>query len=147
MNSHDYQVNDILVDERGFFYQVLKTSHTTVTVSHISNTAKFDGVRRNDRGVLGGRELDIVVPKERVAIEFNGDYWHSDEFLRKSKGVSSLRYHQSKQNDAEINGFTLGFVWESDWLKRRREVQDALIFLLESRELPPLLNNLKGTVR
>ena len=36
---------------------------------------------RNDRKVLKGKELDLFYPEARIAIEFNGDYWHSDIYI------------------------------------------------------------------
>jgi hypothetical protein len=32
----------------------------------------------NDRTILEGKELDIVLPDRGLAFEYNGSYWHSD---------------------------------------------------------------------
>lgn len=45
--------------------------------------------KRNDRSVITPEELDFYFPKLNIAIEFNGDYWHSD--IKKCK-----TYHQNK---------------------------------------------------
>lgn len=42
---------------------------------------QFTKVKRNDRKILGGKELDIVLPEYKIAIEYNGLYWHSTKFL------------------------------------------------------------------
>ena len=34
---------------------------------------------RNDRTVLNGKELDIYLPDNNLAIEFNGLHWHSED--------------------------------------------------------------------
>ena len=38
-------------------------------------------VIQNDRTILeSGREVDIYVPHQRIAIEYNGLVWHSEKF-------------------------------------------------------------------
>jgi hypothetical protein len=57
-------------------------------------------IETNDRSVLQGKELDIVLPDLGLAIEFNGTYWHSEEKVGKT-------YHQDKCNLVEAFGFQL----------------------------------------
>lgn len=40
----------------------------------------------NDREILDGRELDIVLPEKKLAIEYDGFYWHNEN-------VVSSKYH------------------------------------------------------
>lgn len=70
-----------------------------------------------DRSIIYPLELDIVVPEKNMAIEFNGDYWHSDEVIKTVKNVSAFDYHKNKFDLAKGAGFNLVFVWESDWNK------------------------------
>lgn len=51
----------------------------------------------NDRNVLKPAELDIYVPGKKLAIEYDGMYWHSDEFKNAS-------YHVKKTDDCEKAG-------------------------------------------
>lgn len=37
-------------------------------------------ILRNVRNVITPKELDIYLPDKKVAIEFNGNFWHSVEF-------------------------------------------------------------------
>lgn len=68
-----------------------------------------------DRQIIRPKELDIVLPELKLAIEFNGDYWHSDKFIEENHGMTSFEYHARKQHDARLQGYSLVFVWESDW--------------------------------
>lgn len=68
-----------------------------------------------DRQIIRPKELDIVLPELKLAIEFNGDYWHSDKFTEENHGMTSFEYHARKQHDARLQGYSLVFVWESDW--------------------------------
>lgn len=72
------------------------------------------------RGVIPPYELDIYIPSIRMAIEFNGVYWHSTD--RKSKG-----YHQMKRNLCEGEGVRLLSVNEWDWLEKRARVERIII--------------------
>lgn len=38
---------------------------------------KVSNISRNSRKIIAPYELDIVIPDKKIAIEFNGDYWHS----------------------------------------------------------------------
>jgi hypothetical protein len=74
---------------------------------------------QNDRDILSGLELDIVIPSLKIAIEYNGGYFHSDIFKNK-------KYHLNKQRDAKIKGYRLIHIWESDWLYKT-EITKSII--------------------
>lgn len=57
----------------------------------------------NDRVVLDGREIDILI--EKVGIEIDGVYWHSDKFRPRM-------YHLDKTKLAESKGYTLLHFWD-----------------------------------
>lgn len=65
----------------------------------------------NDRSTLPNKkELDIYLPKEKIAFEYNGYYWHSDS-VKPDKN-----YHLKKQQEANSLGITLYFIDEVDWI-------------------------------
>ena len=55
-----------------------------------------------------GTELDIMIPDLKLAIEYNGVYWHSD--MRKPK-----RYHIKKKKAVEDSGWDVVQIWEDHW--------------------------------
>lgn len=61
-----------------------------------------------DRKLLNGKELDIYIPEKKLAIEFNGDYWHSDLFKDK-------KYHQEKTLQCAYRGIQLIHIFEHEW--------------------------------
>ena len=62
----------------------------------------------NDRVLLNNkREIDFYVPKKRIAIEFNGLYWHSDKFKEKN-------YHLNKSKELEEKGIRLIHIFEDE---------------------------------
>lgn len=76
-------------------------------------------VVRNTRSTVKGHELDIYLPEQRVAIEFNGIYFHSDKFR-------DPMYHHTKMNACRNAGVRLIHVWEHDWRDRQRIVKRML---------------------
>lgn len=72
--------------------------------------------------ILGNRELDFYLPEFNLAIEANGDYWHSEKFGRDEA------YHQDKTDRCAEKGITLIHIWESEWYKNK----DHFIKLINS---------------
>lgn len=75
---------------------------------------------RNDRSTLGGFEIDIYLPNEKIGIEYHGAYWHRDVVMQHH------RIHETKINRAESLGIRLITVWDFDW-KAKPEIIKAHI--------------------
>lgn len=73
----------------------------------------------NDRTVLNGKELDIFIPELKLAIEFNGLYWHSE--INKSR-----LYHYDKTKECQNRNIRLIHVWEDDWILRNDIIKSIL---------------------
>lgn len=69
----------------------------------------FTGAIKNDRSILDGEELDLYYPDKKVAIEFNGNYWHSNLYKDKE-------YHRKKTITCLENGIRLIHIFEYEWL-------------------------------
>jgi len=70
-----------------------------------------------------GIELDILIPDLNLAIEFNGNYWHSD--LYKDK-----KYHLRKTNICKSQEIQLIHIFEDEWLYKKDIVISRLLNLL-----------------
>lgn len=75
----------------------------------------------SDRTVLNGLELDMYIPDKKLAIEFNGDYWHSS--VHKDK-----YYHQNKTIDCAKKGIQLIHIFEHEWIchETQRKIKDII---------------------
>ena len=47
--------------------------------SYVCSLVGKENVIKKDRQILGKYELDIYVPSKKIAIEYDGLYWHSEE--------------------------------------------------------------------
>lgn len=70
---------------------------------------------------FGGKyNLDIYIPDKKVAIEYNGLYWHSDEVR------SDPHYHYNKYITCKKADIELIYVWEDDYTFKREIVLKML---------------------
>lgn len=65
-------------------------------------------VEENTWGVIPDYELDVYIPDKKIAIEYNGDFWHCE--LRKP-----IKYHQKKSQLCEERGIFLYHIFEYEW--------------------------------
>lgn len=87
-------------------------------VSSLTKTA----VRR-DRQTIAPKELDIVVPDRKLAIEYCGHYWHS------TLGISpeaARKKHVVKYKAAAAKGIRLLTIFEDEWRERRPQIEAML---------------------
>lgn len=77
-----------------------------------------------DRTIIKPLELDIVIPELKIAIEYNGLYWHSEQ-AGKDKG-----YHLNKLNLANKAGYRLIQIFEDEWINKRSIVESKLRHIL-----------------
>lgn len=57
---------------------------------------------------IGKYECDIVIPDKKLAIDYNGIYWHSELYKDKD-------YHIKKKKSVATAGYNLIYIWEDDW--------------------------------
>lgn len=87
---------------------------------------------RNTRKIINPLELDIVLPNEKIAFEFNGIFWHSEQ------AGKSVKYHQNKTLQTSRAGYRLFHVYESDWDLNRAEMEVKILRILDKPQCPDL---------
>jgi len=60
-------------------------------------------------------ELDIYIPSKKIAVEFNGLYWHSEMVLNDK----AERYHLIKWNECKKEGIQLIQIFEDEWIEKK----------------------------
>ena len=76
----------------------------------------------NDKELIKPYELDIVIPELKLAIELNGDYWHSTEYKDKN-------YHLNKTIECEKIGYRLIHIFEHEWINKQNIIKQKLLSL------------------
>lgn len=84
-------------------------------------------VKNTDRTILGGRlELDIVIPSIKLAIEFNGTYWH---YIKEGGN----RNHVLKSKLCKEKGYTLLHLREDLWLSKKEHMKKVIQTLINKK--------------
>jgi hypothetical protein len=76
-------------------------------------------ILRSERKTIAPYELDLYIPDHKLAIEFNGTYWHMDT-------VKPKDYHQKKSLMCRKQGITLIHVYEHDWEEKKDKYKNII---------------------
>jgi hypothetical protein len=85
----------------------------------------------DNRIIIKPKELDIVIPTKKIAIEYNGLYWHSTAF---NKDPNLEDYHLNKTIECEKKNFRLIHIFEDEWLLKKNIIKGKLKQILKSNE-------------
>lgn len=78
----------------------------------------------NTRSIISPKELDIYLPDHKLAIEYCGLYWHSEQQGK------DRQYHRKKYLACKEQGIQLLTIFEDEWMQRRQQVERKLRHLL-----------------
>ena len=85
----------------------------------------INNIERNNRTILNpiydkSQELDIFIPDKKIAIEYNGLYWHNEN--QKDKD-----YHLLKTESCLKKGIRLIHIFEDEWIRKPEIVKSRLL--------------------
>lgn len=110
-------------------------------VDFVKSLVGEENVIIRDRQTICPLELDILIPNKKIAIEYNGNFWHSDIMLlsrnNKLTETSVKKYHLNKTELCKEKGIHLIHIFEYEWedTLRKERLKKYLtdILLPESR--------------
>ena len=79
----------------------------------------------NDRKILKGKEIDIVIPSLKMGIEYNGNKFHTEYY-----GGKYPNFHLDKLVVANQNGYQLLHIFEDEWVNNKELVTNKIKHLL-----------------
>ena len=74
-------------------------------------------VEVQNKTILGTHFVDMYLPAHKLAIEYNGEYWHS---------FHPPDYHLAKTESAKTKGIQLLHFWEHQW-KNKKSIMQSII--------------------
>ena len=80
-------------------------------------------INLNDRQMINPLELDMYLPFDNLAIEYNGLYWHSSKKIDKN-------YHLMKTELCQKQGIRLIHIFEDEWTCKQDIVKSRLKTIL-----------------
>lgn len=124
-HEHKVTPSNLLSKGQGLICRVCNPIRTSKGEKEIAELlSKYTAVETSNRTILGGLEIDIYLPQLNLGIEYNGEYWHSED----KKGRN---YHLDKTNLAESKGIRLVHIFEHEWLNKQEIVKSRLLGMLQ----------------
>jgi very-short-patch-repair endonuclease/ribosomal protein S18 acetylase RimI-like enzyme len=81
-------------------------------------------VKLNDKKLLKGIEIDILIDEFKLGIEYNGLYYHTE-----SNGKDN-RFHLNKTKLMNECGYKLIHIFEDEWIKNKEMVKNKITHLI-----------------
>lgn len=104
--------------------QQFQTSMAEKQILDYIKTIYVGEIQSNIRNIISPLEIDIYIPDKKLAIEYCGLYWHSEEAGKDS------RYHLTKMEQCNARGIRLITIFEDEWIHTPIIVQSKIATLL-----------------
>lgn len=84
-------------------------------------------IQQSNRSILNGKELDIYIPDQKIAIEYNGLYSHHYKpWENKDCLIKGPKYHLNKTIECDKNGIQLLQFYSDEWNLKRVIIQNII---------------------
>jgi hypothetical protein len=99
------------------------TSKAELEIGEFISSLGFE-IETSNRTILSNnKELDIYIPSKKIAIEYNGLFWHSELYRDKN-------YHIQKTQECQEKGIHLIQIFEDEWINNIGIVKSRLSNIL-----------------
>lgn len=107
------------------FIENKKVTGISIYEDEIANLLKNNNISfiKNTYQIIKPKELDIYIPEKNVAIEFNGLYWHTTEYVNKNQ-------HLEKTELCNKKNIRLIHIFEDNWLQKRNICESIILSAL-----------------
>lgn len=96
------------------------TSHYEQEILEFLQSLGITNIIQNDRELICPKELDFYLPEYKLAIEFDGIYWHAEQ-----QGKTKY-YHRDKTDACEEKGVQLIHIFETEWVGKKEIIKSIL---------------------
>jgi len=100
------------------------TSSGEIEIKDYIESLGFDPKKGTNRKLLNGKEIDLVVESEKLCIEYDGLYYHTEKMGKNST------YHLNKTLDCNNIGYKLIHIFEDEWILKKELVKNKLKHIL-----------------
>jgi hypothetical protein len=118
------KLSEIAVEVNKNMFNVFTTKPQLDIKYFLENELGLEVILNNRK--LIGVELDLYIPSHKVAIEYNGLYWHTETLGKHEK------YHIGKTELCLKNGVKLIHIFEDEWLYKKDIVFKRLRHIFKS---------------
>lgn len=121
----------------------MKDRFTSKAEAEIMTYLKENGIECNkNRSILHGQELDIFIPSKNIAIEYNGNAWHTEGLGKKDRN-----YHITKLNMCNEQNIGLIQICDDEYLEHKELVLNKIAHIVGIQKNLPKIYARKTMVR
>lgn len=113
-----------LIKETNINFQPTWTSKGETEIKEFIEGLGFETYKGKNRKLLEGKEIDLIIPSVKIAIEYNGLYYHTENM-----GKNSV-YHLNKTLACNQLGYKLIHIFEDEWVVNKELVKSKLKHIL-----------------
>src|SRR5690606_31366039 len=81
-------------------------------------------VKDNNKSLLSGIEVDILIESHKLCIEYDGLYYHTE------RNGKDRNYHLNKTILANNLGYSLIHIFEDEWIRNKNLILNKIIHLI-----------------
>lgn len=114
------------------YFKIRQSHGEREIIEYIKEILPKIRIYRNYRKLIFPNEIDIYIPSKKLAIEFNGIYFHSHK-----QGGKSRSYHLNKFKRCQEKGIRLLQIWDIEWINKKEIIKNIIrnILIPESNEI------------
>jgi very-short-patch-repair endonuclease len=101
------------------------TSQGEVEIKNFIKELGFEVEKSKNRKLLNGKEIDLIIPIVKLAIEYDGLYYHTEKMGKNSS------YHLNKTIECHNVGYNLIHIFEDEWVLKKDMVKHKIKHLLK----------------
>jgi hypothetical protein len=113
-----------LIKETNINFQPTWTSKGETEIKEFIEGLGFEVYKGKNRKLLEGKEIDLIIPELKIAIEYNGLYFHTEDMGKNST------YHLNKTLACNQLGYKLIHIFEDEWMVNKELVKSKLEHIL-----------------
>lgn len=113
-----------LIKETNINFQPTWTSKGETEIKEFIEGLGFEIYKGKNRKLLEGKEIDLIIPSLKIAIEYNGLYYHTENM-----GKNSV-YHLNKTLACNQLGYKLIHIFEDEWVVNKELIKSKLKHIL-----------------
>lgn len=99
------------------------TSKGEIEIKDFIESLGLNVEKSRNRNLLNGKEIDLIIPELKIAIEYNGLYYHTEKMGKNS------RYHLNKTLECNKMGYRLIHIFEDEWLTNKTLIKNKISHL------------------
>lgn len=106
-------------------------------IEFIKNNSDY--IPTHNDSIINPYKLDIYIPELKVAIEYNGTFYHNSN--RVSLYYKDVNYHKNKRLLCKNKNIRLLQIWDYDWFNKKDLVLDKIKSILKINRNKPIFAN------